>query len=219
VANRTELAPAADMTGPLAPGVRVSLELPEAGTCVAVVKTQDDTILVLDLLDDVPDGELTAGSRLDLFMPRDEGIYRWPCTLTNPPDGQRAEVQLLNLPMFVQRRLGRRLDARLQAEVRRVRSGRRGKPHEAVVADLSHGGLKLTGEAQVSTGDTIEVSIDLGTPVRLTGRVVMAYPTAPGAWAAHVSFNEGQVQATEAVDAYIAGQLTAGSKPRARARR
>ena len=207
------------MTGPLAPGVRVSLELPEAGTCVAVVRAHDNAVLVLDLLDDVPDGELMAGSRLDLFMPRDEGIYHWPCTLTNPPDGQRAEIQLLNLPMFVQRRLGHRFGAQLQAVVRRVHSGRRGKGHDAVVADLSQGGLKLTGSARLSTGDTIEVSMDLGAPVRVTGRVVMAYATTPGTWAAHVSFNEGQPDVTATVDGYISGKLLAVAGPRGRHKR
>lgn len=200
-----------EITGPLAPGVRVSLELPEAGTCVAVVKGQDDRTLVLDLLDDVPDIELEAGSRLDLFMPRGEGIYHWPCALTAAPMGQRAEVLLLNLPMFVQRRLGHRLEAALQAKVRRIHAARRGKPRDMVVADLSHGGLKLQGDFHLSTGDTVEVGMDVGSPVQVVGRVVMAYPSDPGPWAVHVSFLDGQPDATETVAAYIAGLLRGGS--------
>lgn len=201
----------ADITGPLVPGVRVSLELPEAGTCVAVVTSQEDTVLVLELLDELPDGEFEAGSRLDLFMPRNEGIYHWPCALNAAPKGQRAEVQLLNLPMFVQRRLGHRLEAALQADVRRIHAARRGRSHQMVVADLSHGGLKLTGDYHLGTGDTIEVSMRLGETVQVAGRVVMAYPTAPGKWSIHVSFLEGQPDAGAVVDDFIARQVRSGA--------
>jgi hypothetical protein len=197
----------ADMTGPLAPGVRVSLELPVAGTCVAVVTSHDDTTLILELLDEMPEGELEEGSRLDLFMPRSEGIYHWPCALSAAPQGQRAEVELLNLPMFVQRRLGHRMEAALQAEVRRVHASRRGRPRQMVVADLSHGGLKAQGDHQLSAGDTIEVSMQLGAPVQVAGRVVMAYPTGPGEWTVHVSFLDGQPDAGATIDEYIAAQL------------
>lgn len=197
----------AGMTGPLAPGVRVSLELPLAGTCVAVVTSQDDTTLILELLDEMPDGELEEGSRLDLFMPRREGVYHWPCSLSAAPRGSRAEVELLNLPMFVQRRLGHRLEASLQAEVRRVHASRRGRPREVVVADLSHGGLKAEGDCQLSTGDTIEVTMHLGARVQVAGRVVMAHPTGPGQWTVHVSFLDGQPDASAAIDKYIDEQM------------
>jgi len=196
-----------EMTGPLEAGVRVSLELPEAGTCVAVVASTGETSLVLNLLDDLPDGELEPGSTFDLFMPRSEGIYHWLCSLSSPPDGQRAEVELLNSPMFVQRRFERRVEAEVHAQVRRIRSARRGRQYKMTVADLSHGGLKLDGPHQVSTGDTIEVTMDLGGPVQVVGRAVMAYPTSKSAWVAHVSFLEGQRAAIDVVDAYIARQL------------
>ena len=84
--------------------MRVSLELPEAGTCVAVVSETAQSSLTLDLLDDLPDGELEPGSTLDLFMPRPEGIYHWLCSLSSLPLGQRAELELLGSPMVVQRR-------------------------------------------------------------------------------------------------------------------
>jgi len=195
--------------GPLVPGVRVSLELPDAGTCVAVVSSHEAGAVVLDLLDEVPDIELEAGSRLDLFMPRDEGIYHWPCALRTIPAGQRAEVQLLNLPMFVQRRLGHRLGASVTAQVRRIHAARRGKPRSMVVVDLSRGGLKLQGGSHLSTGDTIEVDMDLGAPVQVVGRVVMAYPAGPALWSAHVSFLEGQPDAAAVVDAFVSDQLGA----------
>jgi hypothetical protein len=187
--------------------MRVSLELPEAGTCVAVVASSGGTSLVLDLLDELPEGELEPGSTLDLFMPRSEGIYHWPCLLSSPPLGQRAEFELLDFPMFVQRRRRHRVEAELQAMVRRLHSTRRGRAHEMTVADLSHGGLKLEGPFQIGTGDTIEVSVDLGLPVQVVGRAVMAYPTTNGNWAAHVSFLDGQREAVDLVDNYVMLQL------------
>ena len=57
------------MNNPLETGVRVSIELPEAGTCVAVVDSQDEARVVLQLLDEIPEGELEAGATLELFMP------------------------------------------------------------------------------------------------------------------------------------------------------
>jgi PilZ domain len=196
-----------EMTRPLEAGVRVSLELPEAGTCVAVVASTGETSLVLDLLDDILEGELEPGSTFDLFMPRSEGIYHWLCSLSSAPEGQRAEVELLNSAMFVQRRLERRVEAEVRAQVRRIHSSRRGRPCELVVADLSHGGLKLEGPQQLSTGDTLEITMDVDTPVQVMGRAVMAYPTPAGSWVAHVSFLEGQREVIDVVDAYVARQL------------
>ena len=196
-------------TGPLETGVRVSLELSEAGTCVAVVVSLEGTTLTLDLLDDLPEGELEPGSAVDLFMPRQEGIYHWLCSLSSLADPERAELELLGPPMLVQRRAQQRVDAELQAKVRRIRSARRGPTHDMTVADLSHGGLKLYGPFQLSTGDTIEVTVDLGAPVHVVGRAVMAYPTPYGAWAAHVSFLDGQRDAIDVVDGYLAIQLRA----------
>ena len=81
---------------PLEAGVRVSLELPEAGTCVAVVSSTGETILVLDLLDDILEGELEPGSTFDLFMPRPEGIYHWLCSLfaAGGPEGRGRAAEL-----------------------------------------------------------------------------------------------------------------------------
>lgn len=205
--NNDDPASLPDIAGPLATGVRVSLELPQAGTCVASVTSHHETTLVLELLDDVPEGELEPGARLDLFMPRSEGIYHWPCALNALPQGRRAEVRLLSPPMFVQRRLGHRVASSLAAQVRRVHATRRGRPTEMSVADLSHGGLKLEGTYQLSTGDTIEVSLPLPGPLQVVGRVVMAYPTEAGQWALHVSFLEGQAQAAAVIEDYLSGPL------------
>jgi PilZ domain len=200
------------VTGPLEAGVRVSLELPEAGTCVGVVSSKrpssnGQASLTLDLLDELPDGELEPGSMLDLFVPRPEGIYHWLCSLGSLPIGQRAELELLGSPMVVQRRSRPRVDAALEARVRRIRSARRGPAHNMTLADLSHGGMKLEGPFQLSTGDTVEVTVDLGRPVQLVGRAVMAYPTVNGRWAAHLSFVDGQREALEMVDAFLAFRL------------
>ena len=187
--------------------MRVSLELPESGTCVGVVTTAHDNTVALELLDDVPDGELPGGLTLDMFMPRPQGIYHWLCALSSPPEGQKAEVELLGEPTFVQRRVGPRMESTAQAQVRRIRSGRRGRVQPALVVNLSRGGLKLQGPFQASTGDTVEVSVDLGQRVALLGRAVMAYPLSEGTWATHVSFLPGQRDALDALDGYIAQRL------------
>ena len=196
-----------EVAGPLESGMRVSLELPEAGTCVAVVSETAQTSLTLDLLDDLPDGELEPGSTLDLFMPRPEGIYHWLCSLSSLPLGQRAELELLGSPMVVQRRARQRVNAALEAKVRRTRSERRSPAHDMTVADLSHGGMKLEGAFQLGIGDTVEVTVDLGTRVQVVGRVVMAYPTPRGTWSAHLSFIDGQRESLDVIDSFLAYRL------------
>ncbi|HMK97174.1 MAG TPA: PilZ domain-containing protein [Acidimicrobiales bacterium] len=187
----------------LQPGVRVSIELPEEGTCVAVVSSSDGQKVELDLLDELPDANVAPGSALGIFLPRSAGIYHWPCTLQSLKSGPRAEVQILGEPLFVQRRVGQRWESRLEAAVRRVRSARRSTAHLMRVVDLSRGGLKLEGPFQLSTGDTLEVTVDLSPEVQLVGRAVMAYPTSARNWAAHVSFLDGQGDALDVVAAYI----------------
>jgi hypothetical protein len=193
--------------------VRVSLELPEAGTCVGMVTGTQHNMISLELLDEVPDGELEGGLTLDMFMPRPQGIYHWMCTLSAAPEGRRALVELLGEPTFVQRRVGQRVESSAQAQVRRLRSGRRGPAHPAMVVNLSRGGMKLQGPFQASTGDTVEVSVELDQRVALLGRAVMTYPLAEGTWATHVSFLPGQRAALDALDEYIASRLREGRRP------
>ena len=197
----------ADLTSPMESGARVSLEFPESGTCVAVVSSTRSPHVSLQLLDPLPDGEVGQGAALDLFMPRSEGIFYWPCSLSSPPAPGHAEVELLGPAVFVQRRTSRRLNAKLEARVRRVHSARRGKQHPMAVVDLSRGGMKLEGPFQLSTGDTLEVEVELGAPVQLSCRAVMAYPTSEGNWAAHLCFLDGQRESTEVVGTYIAEQI------------
>jgi hypothetical protein len=160
----------------------------------------------------MPDDSLEEGTILDLLMPRSVGMYKWLCMVSSPLWEKVVEVQVLDGPMFIQRRLDPRVGANLRAEVRHVRSARRGIPHEAVVVDLSHGGLKLEGARPTRKGETLEVTMELcGFLVSLLGRVVMAYPSPrlsePGSTDAHVCFLEGQRTGIEAVDRFVAQQL------------
>ena len=130
----------------------------------------------------------------------------------------KADVQLLDAPMFIQRRLDPRVGVGLPAEVRPVRSASRSQAHEAVVADLSHGGLKLEGAKQLRAGDVIEITMELSATlidfvgsISVMGRVVMAYPSHHSedlaTTDAHVCFLDGQQKAIEAVDHFVAQQL------------
>jgi PilZ domain len=208
---------AAAIAGPLEPGAQVGLQLPQAGTCAAQVASCDGRALILELVDELPEGALEEGSVADLFMSLSWGMYKWLCIVSCQPSERKAEVQLLDAPMFIQRRLDPRVGVGLPAEVRPVRSAAIGEPHEATVADLSHGGLKLEGAKQLRAGDVIEVTTDLsatlisGGEVSLMCRVVMAYPSAkyvgPGRTDAHICFLEGQPEVIEAVDRFVAQQL------------
>ena len=145
------------------------------------------------------------------------GMYKWLCIVSCQPSERKAEVQLLDAPMFIQRRLDPRVGVGLPAQVRPVRSAAVGEPHEATVADLSHGGLKLEGAKQLRAGDVVEVTTDLSATLFSSGtvslmcRVVMAYPSAkhigPGMTDAHICFLEGQQEAIDAVDRFVAQQL------------
>ena len=79
------MGPPTDISGPLAPGVRVSLEFPQAGTCVGVVTSVEATSVALDLLDELPNGHLVSGLTIQLFMPRAEGLYHWLGALNGVP--------------------------------------------------------------------------------------------------------------------------------------
>jgi hypothetical protein len=206
------------IAGPLEPGSEVSLQLPQAGSCAARVASCDGRALVLELVDEPPAGALEEGSVVDLFMSLSRGMYKWLCIVSCQPGDHKAEIQLLDAPMFIQRRLDPRVGVGLPARVRPVRSATIGEPHEAIVADLSHGGLKLEGAKQLRAGDVIEVAAELSATLGSNGtvslmcRVVMAYPSAkhpgPGRTDAHICFLEGQQLAIEAVDRFVAQQLS-----------
>ncbi|HXW79334.1 MAG TPA: PilZ domain-containing protein, partial [Acidimicrobiales bacterium] len=164
------------------------------------------------------EGSLEEGSIVDMFLSLSWGMYRWLCIVSCSPGDRKAEVQLLDAPMFIQRRLDPRVGVGLPAEVRPVRSANRGPAHHAIVADLSHGGLKLEGAKQLRVGDVVEVTmemratlVDFVGPITLTGRVVMAYPSSKsgelGVMDAHVCFLDGQQKAVAGVDQFVAQQL------------
>jgi hypothetical protein len=209
---------ASAIAGPLEAGSRVGLQLAHTGTCSAHVVSGEGRALVLELEDEVPEGSLEEGSVVDLFLSLSWGMYRWICIVNCSPGRGQTEVQLLDAPMFIQRRLDPRVGVGLAAEVRTIRSANRGQAHEAMVADLSHGGLKLEGARQLRAGDVVEVTMGLSATlvdfvgtITLIGRVVMAYPSAHSedmaSTDAHVCFLDGQPQAIEAVDHFVAQQL------------
>jgi hypothetical protein len=197
-------------------GARVGLQLPRAGTWAAQVEFFDGRTLVLELSAESPEADLKEGSVVDMFLSLSWGMYKWLCIVSASSGDGKAEVQLLDAPMFIQRRLDPRVGVGLRAQVRPVRSPNHGQPFDAVVADLSHGGLKLQDARSLSAGDVIKVTLDLSatsisTPVTisLVGRVVTAYPSNEGDVSvnAHVSFLDGQQKAIEAVDQFVAQQL------------
>ncbi len=206
------------IAGPLGPGVQVGLQLPSSSTCAARVASCSGRSLVLELFEEIAPGALEEGSVMDLFMPLSWGMYKWLCIVSCHPGQPKVEVELLDAPMFIQRRLDPRVGVALAAEVCLFRNNKRGEPHEAVVADLSNGGLKLERARQLRSGDIIEVQLDLSAtpasstgPVTLAGRVVMAYPSPPGddpaTTDAHVCFLEGQPEALASVGRFVAQQL------------
>jgi hypothetical protein len=208
----------AAIVGPLEAGSRVGLQMPLAGTCSAQVVSCDDRTVFLELEQEIPEVTLEEGTVVDLFLSLSWGMYRWICIVSCSPGNGKAEVQLLDAPMFIQRRLDPRVGVGLPAEVCPVRSATRGQSHQAMVADLSHGGLKLEGAKQLRAGDIIEVTMGLSATlvdfvgtITLMGRVVMAYPSAHSddfsSTDAHVCFLDGQQKAIAAVDHFVGQQL------------
>ena len=149
----------AAIAGPLEAGTRVGIELPQAGARAAQVAACDGKTLMLELLEELPTGTLEEGSVIDLTMSLSWGMYKWLCLVCSQPSERKAEIQLLDAPMFIQRRLDPRVGVGVPADIRTVRSAVLGQPHEAIVADLSHGGLKLEAAKQLRAGDVIEVTI------------------------------------------------------------
>src|ERR1700677_982027 len=208
----------AAIAGPLEAGTRVGLELPLVGTCAAQVASCGGRTLILELLQELPAGSLEEGSVVDLTVSLSWGMYKWLCIVSCQPSERKAEVQLLDAPMFIQRRLDARVGVGVTAGVRSVRSAVLGPSHVAVVADLSHGGLKLEGAKQLRAGDVIEGTMDLSATlisatgsISVMGGVFMAYQSTQSSEAAmtdaHVNFLEGQQRSIEAVDRFVAQQL------------
>ncbi len=215
---------AAAVAGPLDVGSRVGIALPLAGTLTARAQRLDGRTVVLDVDQEVPEGSLEAGSIVDMVLGLSWGLYKWLCMVSGVPEDRTVELQLLDAPMFIQRRLDPRVGVGLAAQVRPVRSDSSGQPFEAIVADLSHGGLKLEGARPLRAGDVIEVSMELSATlvsfvgtITLRGRVVMAYPSNrsddPAITDAHVCFLDGQQEVVEAVDRFVAQQLKCRWRP------
>jgi hypothetical protein len=204
--------------GPLSPGSRVTLGVADTGPVAAHVASSDGKTFVLELLDAPGEGALEAGAVVEMFIQLAMGVYKWLGLVSCSPADKKVEVQLLDSPRFVMQRLEPRVVAELPAEVRSLLPDSKGLPHHAVVTDLSSGGLKLEGAQHLRADETIEVTVQLfaapsgseGT-ISIMGRVVTAYPSThsnePGSTDAHVSFIDGQQEAMEVIDRFIAEQL------------
>lgn len=192
----------------IAAGIRVGLELPEGGTCVALIERVSGDTIHLELLDDPPEGALKASTLIDVFLPRDAGLYRWATRVAQEPDGNTTSLVILGPASLLQRRRTPRVEVDLAAVVSRVRGGRRGKPEEAHIVDLSRGGMKLLGGASLVTADTVEVAVDLGLGrLALTGRVVMSHPGPGGDRVSHIAFSEELSPALAVIDDYVGRRL------------
>jgi hypothetical protein len=193
------------------------LHVVDTGVVAAHVTSSDGKTVVLELLDAPGEGAPEAGAVVEMFIQLAMGVYKWLC-LVSCSAGNKVEVQLLDSPKFVMHRLEPRVVAELPAEVRSLLPDSKGLPHDAVVTDLSSGGLKLEGAQHLRADETIEVTVQLfaaSTPsegtISIMGRVVTAYPSThsnePGSTDAHVSFIDGQQEAMELIDRFIADQL------------
>jgi hypothetical protein len=162
--------------------------------------------VLLELLDELPEGALLLDSTVELFFPSEEGVHRWLTLVSMEPADQVASVELIGSPLFIQRRLEHRFETDLPGEIRRVKSMRRGRPADVKVVNLSRGGMKLAGGgAHLATGDTVEVTVALGTDrVVVAGRVVMTY-SGGDTFAAHVSFFDDQRESVRTIERYLAG--------------
>ena len=78
---------------------------------------------MLELLEELPPGSLEEGSVIDLTMSLSWGMYKWLCLVCSQPSERKAEIQLLDAPMFIQRRLDPRVGVGVPAES--ARSARR----------------------------------------------------------------------------------------------
>lgn len=212
------MANAAAIAGPLTVGTRVALEQPMGDTYKALVTACDGRAVSLKLLDHVPEGALGEGSVLGVSMPLAWGKYKWLCIVARSRSDEEAEVQLLDGPVFSPSRSDPRVGVTLLAKVRLVGPGRTEQSYPAVVTDLSNWGLKLESAPQLSSGDVIEVTMELvgvqahsPRTVSILGRVVSAYSNNRNgetpATDAHVNFLDGQEDALQAVSNFVDRQL------------
>ena len=53
---------------------------------------------------------------VDLIMSLSWGMYKWLCLVCSQPSERKAEIQLLDAPMFIQRRLDPRVGVGVPAQ-------------------------------------------------------------------------------------------------------
>jgi hypothetical protein len=189
----------------LAEGMRVGLGVEEL-TCIAVVRSVNDEAIDLDLLDQVKyeerDGEVI------IFVPDAEGLHYWRAVAPEPPAAGRLSLTLVGPSEMMQRRQYQRYDVEFPAQIRRVSGGRRSRPSEVRLIDLSYGGAKIIGTTSIETGDTVILDLDLGHgPLVATARVAMAYPDGEGRRISHLAFTPPELStaALLGIETYLHG--------------
>lgn len=190
----------------LVAGMRVNVGSDASGSAVAVVRRFDENVIELDLLESFEAEDLIPGGALTVFAPHDGGLHCWPARLSGRPVDHHLALSLVGPSQMVQRRRHRRFEVDLEAEIRRVRSGRMSRPQPVRAIDLSHGGAKVIGTATLLTGDSVALDMHAG-DVLLTaaGTVAMAYPDGAGQRIAHISFLTPEEPSPElgAIDRYL----------------
>ncbi|HZT65034.1 MAG TPA: PilZ domain-containing protein [Acidimicrobiales bacterium] len=188
-------------------GMRVGLDVPERGACVAEVVRAADQRLRLKLLDPLPDGGVDQGDDLMVFVARAQGIWQWPARLATSP-GEEIELTLIGSGALLQRRTHPRVKVELACECRLVRNGRRGNNHDAVIEDLSRGGMRLRVGGPFQPGDRVDVTVDLdGSRVTVGGRAVMSRPVSAREKVVNLAFGEAVSGVIAAIDQYLAQRL------------
>jgi hypothetical protein len=187
----------------LAEGMRVGLGVEEL-TCIAVVRSVNDEAIDLDLLDQVRyeerDGEVI------IFVPDAEGLHYWRALAPRPPAAGRLSLTLVGPREMMQRRQYQRYDVEFPGQIRRVSGGRRSRPSDVRIIDLSYGGAKIIGATPTETGDTVILDLDLGQgPLVATARVAMAYSDGEGQRISHLAFTPPELSTTAllGIEAYL----------------
>ena len=192
-------------------GMRVGIDVPDRGACVAEVIRSTPDRLRLKLLDPLPDGGVDQGAELVVFLARDQGLWQWPARLATAPDAE-LELALTGPGALLQRRAHPRVRVELPCECRLVRNGRRGNNHDAVIEDLSRGGMRLRVGGPFQPGDRVDVTVDLnGSQVTVGGRAVMSRPVSAREKVVNLAFGESVSGVIAAIDHYLAQRLGTAS--------
>jgi hypothetical protein len=185
----------------LAEGTRVTVRLPGGGSCRAVIGAGGAGTVEIELLDEISE-DLVAGAVVTVYAAGPRGLYGWRVRILDAPKGSRASLIALGAVRVIQRRRHARATVDLPGNACRIVSGQRGRPQACRVVDLSTGGLRMVGPLKLFLGDTVEVTVNLGSGlVALRGRVALSYGAAAGNRVIHVALDQhGSRQCQALVD-------------------